>query len=83
MSDVGIVVRTVERGIGSQLKIIGNAVERSTGYWIEWVAEVGYDALAATMNTAIKDAVVAEFANVGITVGALDKKTLFGGAVSL
>ncbi len=47
------------------------------------VAEVAWNALAAEVNAAIKDAAVQAAANAGYTVGALDKKTLIGGAVGL
>lgn len=39
--------------------------------------------LASTVNAAIKDAAIAAAAVAGYTVGALDKKTLLGGAVGL
>ena len=44
---------------------------------------ISMSALAANINTAIKDAAVAGLATVDITVGVFDKKTLFGGAVGL
>lgn len=39
--------------------------------------------LAATINTSIKNAAVAACAEIDVIVGALDKKTLMGGAVDL
>lgn len=48
-----------------------------------WSAVVPIDALASTINAAIKDAAIAAAAGYEITVGAQDKKTIIGGAVGL
>ena len=48
-----------------------------------WSAQVGVSDLAATINTACKNAAILVAADSGHTVGALDKKTLLGGAVGL
>ena len=50
---------------------------------IGWSVDVAPGALAAAMNSAIKDAAIAAAELAGYTVGALDKKTLLGGAVGL
>lgn len=51
---------------------------------VEWYANVSPSALAATINAAIKDAAIAAALDQqDITVGALDKKTIIGGAVGL
>lgn len=50
---------------------------------IAWSAQVSPSDLAATVNTAIKNAAIAAAANEGHTVGILDKKTVLGGATGL
>lgn len=50
---------------------------------IPWTATVAMNALAATIQEACKDAAVAAAALVDQEVGALDKKTLYGGPVGL
>jgi len=50
---------------------------------VTWSVDVPPGALASTINTAIKDAAVAAAEAAEYTVGALDKKTLIGGAVGL
>lgn len=49
-----------------------------------WNIAVDPGALATTINTAIKDAAIAvALSDNDITVGALDKKTIIGGAIGL
>jgi hypothetical protein len=50
---------------------------------VTWSVEVDPGDLAATINAAVKDAAIAAAEVRGYTVGALDKKTLIGGAVGL
>lgn len=50
---------------------------------LSWNVQVSPESLAATINDAIKTVAIAVAAAAGITVGALDKKTLIGGAVGL
>lgn len=50
---------------------------------IVWGAEIAVGALASTINSTVKDAAIAAAGLEGYTVGALDKKTLIGGAVGL
>lgn len=49
-----------------------------------WSVEVPFSALATTINDAIKDsAIAAAEAQLSVSIGALDKKTLYAGAVGL
>lgn len=50
---------------------------------INWSVSVASDALADFTNTAIVNAAVAAALTAGVTVGALDRKTLVGAAVGL
>lgn len=50
---------------------------------ITWNVEVPYDALSANVNDAIKDAAISQAELLEYTIGALDKKTLYGAAVGL
>lgn len=68
---------------GTSVIIGGSAVVEGHDDTLMWSVSVAWDALEATINTAIKDAAIAAAAAAGFTVGALDKKTLYGGAVGL
>jgi hypothetical protein len=69
---------------GDNIDIQGNAfVSGDYTDQIFWTATVAMNALAATIQTAIKEAAVAAAALVGQEVGALDKKTLYGGPVGV
>lgn len=50
---------------------------------ITWSVSVAPNALAATVNDTIKDAAINAADVAGYVVGALDKKTVIGGAVGL
>jgi hypothetical protein len=71
---------------GDVVKIEGMA--RCTGMTpedmdITWSVDVDPGDLAATINDACKDAAIAAAEAREYTIGALDKKTLIGGAVGL
>ena len=51
---------------------------------VQWYILANYNALAATINQAcIAAAIAAVETELEVSIGALDKKTLFGGAVGL
>lgn len=57
--------------------------EGPTGDGYSFTAQAEFDDLAATVNANIKAAGIAILAGHSITVGALDKKTVIGGAIGL
>lgn len=84
MADIVIFVKSMGQGPNSGvLRIRGIAHSDGARDSFEWIADVAINAAAAVVNSAIKDAAVATAAQAGVTVGALDAKTLFGGAVTL
>ena len=50
---------------------------------ILWNVTIPHNSLAATANSAIQAAAIAAAEFLGFTVGALDKKTLYGSAIDL
>lgn len=87
MADLAIIVLGVANASDfASFEVDGNAIVGNgvTGTFLTWTTPpVSYNALAATINAAIKDAAITAAAAAGFSVGALDKKTLFGGAVGL
>ncbi len=82
MADLAIMVASVGPGTGGTLKITGIAGVSGSDMF-SWETEVAFNAVAATITAAIKDAAIAAAVAESYTVGALDKKTLFGGAAGL
>lgn len=66
--------------IGGNARVSGMGVEDPP---IDWNVDVPASALASTINSAIKDAAITQAELLEFTIGALDKKTLCGGAVGL
>ena len=60
-------------------KLIGQAIEADNNTLIGWDAGITYNDTAAQKNSDIVDAVVSEFSNISITVGAGDRKDILGG----
>jgi len=61
----------------------GENLQGGGGPVISWVATVGWDDSASSINIAIKDAAVAAVEAAGFLVEVGDKKTLFRGAIDL
>ena len=66
--------------IGGYVRAGGMSAELGS---VVWDVNVPANALAGTINSAIKDAAITQLELLEISVGALDKKTLLGGAVGL
>lgn len=66
--------------VGGYCRLSGMAAENSN---IDWNVDIPCNALAANANAAIRDAAITQAELQEYTVGALDKKTLYGGAVGL
>lgn len=86
MGDISIIVKGL--GPGNNHLVLANCVAAldsgETGQVIYFQCTWAYGASVATINTAIKDAAIAEaLAQAGYTVGALDNKQLLGGAVTV
>lgn len=84
MAHIAIFVGSIGNGENGTLFISGEARLSDGGDAVPWDLTVAHNALAATINTAIKDAAIAAADLAGHeAVGALDKKTLYAGAVGL
>jgi hypothetical protein len=84
MAHIAIHVTDVDpRTAEGDLTIAGVAFLSTDGGQVNWAAYVAYTALAATINGACMDAAIAAAQAAGYTVGALDKKTIWGGAIGL
>ena len=82
MPDIAIFVSSVSRS-GTDLYVNGIAHTSDTDDTFGWGVSVAFDALAATINAAIRDAAVTVAGAAGHTVGALDQKRLFGGVMGI
>lgn len=84
MANIVIIVDRIEYGpTAGTVRIRGKAVADGRGKSVHWIADVALGAVPSTQSAAIQDAAVAALEQVGVTVGAMDTKTLYGGAVSL
>lgn len=88
MADIVISVRPGLGAVESGDDVEYSGICRCTGMdnedpSIEWTATADPGALASTINQAIKTAAISAADIAGYVVGALDKKTLLGGAVGL
>ena len=66
--------------VGGYARCTGMSAELGN---IVWDVNIPLNSLASTANTAIKNAAIAAAEALEYTIGALDKKTLYGGAVGL
>lgn len=66
--------------IGGNCRVEGMPIEDPN---IDWNVDVPHDALSSAINTAIRDAAISQAELLEYTIGGLDKKTVFGGAVGL
>lgn len=85
MPDI-IIRHTFFAGAPGNNKIqVGGDVIATDGNTATWDTMVDGDDLAATMNNKMRDAAIDALAALDppVTVGALDKKTLIGGAIGL
>ena len=80
VTGMGALEETADIFIGGECRTSDMTVEDAS---VSWQAQVAVGALAATMNTAIKNAAVTAAGDAGHTVGALDKKNVLGGATGL
>jgi len=80
---VGFIAGLVPSATSGKLKITGLAHMSPNGVIIYWEVEVNFTDLATTINTAIKNAIVAAAATAGFTIDALDKNTLLAAASGL
>lgn len=79
-----IAIRVLNLYIDSDILYINADVSASPGLpATNFAVQVSPSALAATINAAVKDAAIARVEAEGYTVGVLDKKNIFGGAVGL
>jgi len=69
--------------VEGEIVLSGTAYASPDSGSIPWETTVSRGDLAATINAAMKTAAIAAADVAGYTVGALDKKTLLGGAVGL
>jgi len=88
MSDIVIHIQSIGAYDNVSTNVFYTGIARCTGMTsdnasINWNVQVAPGALAATVNTAIRDAAITAVGDAGYTVGALDKKTLIGAAVGL
>lgn len=84
MPDIVIIVGSVGQGPSAGvMRVRGTAHTEGASDPYEWIADVAIGASAPEVNTAIRDAAVAAAAGREVVVGALDTRTLFGGAVNL
>jgi hypothetical protein len=87
MADIVIVVTGIgANDAGSDVLYTGYARTSdmtSADGSVTWYSSNPADTLVATVNANIKAAAMAAAADAGITVGALDKKTLVGAVVGL
>lgn len=83
MAHIAILVESLQRN-GTTLNINGCAfVSVSGSPSISWGATVSFTSLSATMNEAIRDAAIAAAESAGYSVGPLDNKTVFSGAMGV
>lgn len=83
MSHIAIYIDQIRTESGN-LRLDGHAVlNDAESSQISWNTAISFTALSSTINAAVRDAAVDAAAVAGYTVGALDKKTLFTGAVGL
>ncbi len=83
MSHIAIYIDQIRTESGN-LRLDGHAVLSDVGSPdISWNTAISFTALSSTINAAVRDAAVDAAAVAGYTVGVLDKKTLFTGAVGL
>lgn len=82
MAHIAVFVGAINRQ-GSQLRLSGFASISGSDDVIYWQADVAWTALSATMNEAARDAAIAAADVAGHTVGPLDNKTLFCGAMGV
>lgn len=83
MADLSIMVSDISIS-GSNLRIGFQAITSTSTSPFGGTVEVAFNSLASTINNAIKDEAIAQAsAQQSITVGALDKKTIYAGAVEL
>jgi len=68
---------------GGNLHIDAQVVNSDTSDTYSCSADVAFNATAATINDALKDAAITELGTHSISVGALDKKTIYAGAMGL
>lgn len=83
MAHIAIFVGSIGAGENGTLFMSGDARLSTDGGTVSWSTEVAYNALASTIDDAIKSAAIAAAEAANYTVGALDKKLLFAGAVGL
>jgi len=84
MSSIAIFLDSISHGTGGTLTIAGNVFVEGAEEPLNWSVAVSFNALAATVNAAIKDkAIEVVESETEFTVGLLDKKNLYSGAVGL
>jgi hypothetical protein len=83
MADLSMLVSGIEPGPSNNVRLNIVAFASPDSGTLTFNVDVAFNALATTVNDAIKDAGIAAADDAGYTVGALDKKTLFGGALGL
>ncbi|MGH9966240.1 MAG: hypothetical protein ACREBG_00185 [Pyrinomonadaceae bacterium] len=83
MADMALILTNLDPNGSGQLRLNGEGRASTDGGTFYWQVDVNYDALAATINSAIKDAAISAAQAAGYTVGAFDKKTLYSAAVGL
>jgi hypothetical protein len=85
MAHISIFVGGISQ-VGSDIRIVGQARTSDmsdTDDPLYWEVDVAFSALAATINDAIRDAAIAAAVVASHSVGGLDKKTIYAGAVGL
>ena len=84
MPDIDIFLDDCAFGANNDVRVSGRAIVEGATELVTWYVDLAFSALATTKNTAIKNAAIqAASDQLSITVGALDKKTLYSGAIGL
>lgn len=83
MANVVINIGSMDVRPGDVVHYDGDAVLEGASRRIQWSIDVPVNSLPETVSATIRDAVVAEATKMGITVGALDAKILYGGGSNL
>lgn len=82
MAHIAIFVSAIATD-GTNLELQGEARVSPGSDFIGWTTTVPWTTGSAGVNTAIKDAAIAAAEAAGHTIGLLDNKTLFAGAMGL
>jgi hypothetical protein len=84
MASISIFLDSIGHGTGGTVRLSGTVLVDGGEDPLSWEVYVSFTALAASINDAIKTAAIEVVeAETEFTVGVLDKKTLYSGAVGL